>query len=129
MTPKEYLSQMIKALTNGDQQKAKEFHHAYVETKSKDLLKEDHDKLLTSKGLEDLIKTLHTRAKKAKKEEAFLICLGKHSNTKDCTAKDFAKCAVALAKDKKKADQFVHDVEHELKMEDHDPAKDIEGKY
>jgi len=40
MTPKEYLSQMVQALTNGDQQKAKEFHHAYVEMKSKDLLKE-----------------------------------------------------------------------------------------
>lgn len=119
---------MVSALTQGDEQKAKEFHQAYTEVKSKELLKEDHDKLLTSKGLEDLIKTLHKRAKKARKEEAFLICLGKHSNVKDCTEQDFTKCADKLAKDKKKADLFIHDVEHELKMEDHDPAKDIEGK-
>jgi hypothetical protein len=128
MEPKEYLQQVVDAIIRGDQQQAKDAHHAYIELKTKDMLKEDHDVLLTSEGLETFIKTLHKRAKKAKKEEAFLMCLGKHSGHDNCSVKDFASCADHLAKNKKKADKFIHAVEHELKLEKDDPAKDIKGE-
>lgn len=40
MESKDYLKQVVNALVNGDEAAAKIAHHSYVETKSKDLLKE-----------------------------------------------------------------------------------------
>ena len=40
MEAKDYLKQVINALVNGDEAEAKEVHHAYVQQKSQDLLKE-----------------------------------------------------------------------------------------
>jgi nucleoid DNA-binding protein len=53
MESKEYLKQVVNALVNGNETEAKEIHHAYVEQKSQELLKEDK---ISLKGAVDFIK-------------------------------------------------------------------------
>jgi len=125
MDAKDYLRQVVYSLIQGDEASAKAYQHTYFELKARELLREDHDVLLTSKGLEDFLKTLHKRAKKEKKDEDFLKTLAKHTGKSEVTEKDFVECADHLAKNKKKADLFIHDVEHKLKLTKDDPAKDI----
>jgi len=125
MDAKDYLKQAVDMLIKGDQAAARDAYKQHVQLKAKDMLKEDHDYLLTEKGLETFLKTLHKRAKKAKKEDAFFTSLAKHTGKEKCDESHFNECAKHFSKNKKKADRFIHDVENKLKLTKDDPAKDI----
>lgn len=125
METKDYLKQAIETLIKGEHDAAKDVYRQYVQLKAKDMLKEDHDYLLTERGLETFLKTLHKRAKKHGKEKEFFEFLAKHTGKEKCDESHFAICAKHFSKNKKKVDGFIHDVENKLKLSKDDPAKDI----
>ncbi len=103
---------MLEALLNNNEDDAiKNFSEA-LNVKGTYLLKEDHEKVMSSKELAHYLKTLHTKAKDEHKEK-FADHMSKAAGMefKDCNAKAFGDCAEALSKDKKKADKLIHKLE------------------
>jgi hypothetical protein len=128
MDAKSYLADFVQSLAMGDLDAAKAAHAAYAELRASELINEDHDKLLTEEGIDDFLKTLHKRAKKAGKEKEFFEELCKFTKCDVKSAGEFDKCVDHFAKDKSRADKFIHKVEKALDLEKDDPAKDIKDK-
>lgn len=124
----EHLATFVQALAMDDMETAKAAHAAYTEQKAIEMMNEDHDVLLTDVGIKDFLKTLHTRAKKADKEEEFFTELSKFTSTKVKSPEDFDKTVGHFSKNKKSADKFIHQVEANLRLLKDDPAKDIKGE-
>lgn len=124
----DYLAQCIQAIVMDDIEAGKEAHAKYAELKMEELVNEDHDKLLTDEGIDDFLKTLHKRAKKAGKEDAFFKELSKFTSKKVECSQDFDKTVDHFSKNKKSADKFIHHIESILHLTKDDPAKDIKGE-
>ena len=125
---KVHLADFVQAIAMGDFVAAKAAHSQYAEIRASELVNEDHDKLLTEEGIDDFLKTLHKRAKKAGKEKEFFEELCKFTKSDVKSVSEFDKCVDHFAEDKSRADKFIHKVEKALDLEKNDPAKDINDK-
>jgi hypothetical protein len=122
-----HLADFVQNIAMGDFEAARTAYDQYIEIRSSELVNEDHDKLLTEEGIDDFLKTLHKRAKKAGKEKEFFEELCKFTKCDVKSAGEFDKCVDHFAEDKSRADKFIHKVEKALDLEKDDPAKDIKN--
>jgi nucleosome binding factor SPN SPT16 subunit len=122
---KAHLADFVQNVAIGNMDAARAAYDQYINIRSSELVNEDHDKLLTEEGIDDFLKTLHKRAKKANKEKEFFEELSKFTKCDVKSAGEFDKCVDHFAEDKSRADKFIHKAEKALGLEKDDPAKDI----
>ena len=104
-----YLKATVEALLDRDEVAASSHLKEYFEQKKAAILREDHEKFMTSDEMEQHILKLHNKAPDKKE---FLNKLATFSDLDTCTEKDLKTCANNIqSKGKKFMDTAIHSLE------------------